>query len=160
MAWGTVNVDERRMRFVVLAVEREKTMQQLCAEFEITRPTGYEWLRRYQRGGMTGVVEKSRRPQHSPSRTAAGIEQRVVQMRGQRADWGARKLQVLLKRDGVVLPVITIHRILLRYDLVRREDRHRGAVQRFERGAPNQMWHIDVKGPVGWNAPMGPLPVL
>lgn len=160
MAWGTVNVDEQRMRFVVLAARQEKTMQQLCAEFEITRPTGYEWLRRYQRGGLVGVTEKSRRPQHSPSRTAAGIEQGVVEMRQQRPDWGARKLQVLLKRDGVALPVITIHRILLRHGLVRREDRHRAAVQRFERGAPNQMWQMDFKGPVGWNAPMGPLSVL
>jgi transposase InsO family protein len=160
MAWGTVNVDEQRMRFVVLAGRREKTMQQLCAEFEITRPTGYEWLRRYQRGGMAGVVEKSRRPQHSPSRTEEAIQQRVVELRQQRPDWGARKIRVLLEWDGVKLPAVTIHRILLRHDLVRVQDRHRPAVQRFERVAPNQMWQMDFKGPVGWNAPMGPLSVL
>ncbi len=67
MAWGTVNVDEQRVRFVVSASRREKSMQQLCEEFQISRPTGYEWLRRYQGGGIAGVVEKSRRP-HSPER--------------------------------------------------------------------------------------------
>ena len=36
-------------------------MQQLCGEFQISRPTGYAWLRRYQAGGITGAVEKSRR---------------------------------------------------------------------------------------------------
>jgi transposase InsO family protein len=160
MAWGTVNVDEQRMRFVILARQREKTMQQLCQEFEITRPTGYEWLRRYERGGIAGVVEKSRRPQHSPSRTEAMIEQRVVELRQRRPDWGAKKLQVLLQRAGVEVPRITIHRILMRHDLVRREDRHRAAVKRFERKSPNELWQMDFKGSMGWNAPTGPLSVL
>ena len=33
-------------------------------------------------------------------------------------------------------------------------------MQRFERGAPNQLWQMDFKGPVGWEAPVGPLSVL
>ena len=36
-------------------------------------------------------------------------------LRQQRPDWGAHKLQVLLKQAGVDLPVITVHRILLRF---------------------------------------------
>ncbi len=160
MAWGAMNVDEQRMRFVVLARRRETTMEQLCEEFKISRPTGYEWLRRYERSGIAGVVEKSRRPEHSPQRTAAGIEQRVVELRQRRPDWGARKLRVLLQREGVELPRITIHRILLRHELVRRQDRHRAAVQRFQRGAPNQLWQMDFKGSAGWNAVTGPLSVL
>src|ERR1700675_2902685 len=98
MAWGTVKVNEQRMKFVVLASRREKTMRELCEEFEISRPTGYEWLRRYERGGVAGVVEKSRRPQHISNQTEAVIEQRVVEMRRQRPDWGAKKLRVLLQR--------------------------------------------------------------
>jgi len=160
MAWGTVKVDEQRMRFVILARQREKTMQQLCQEFEISRPTGYEWLRRYEKSGIAGVVEKSRRPQNSPNRTGEEIEQRVVEMRQQRADWGAKKLRVLLQREGLEIPRITIHRILLRHDLVKREDRHGAALKRFERKSPNELWQMDFKGPMGWNAPIGPLSVL
>jgi transposase-like protein len=131
MAWGTVNVDEQRMRFVVCASRREKTMQQLCEEFEISRPTGYQWLRRYQAGGIAGVVEKSRRPQQSPTQTASELEERVVELRQQRPDWGARKLQVLLADEGIHLPVITVHRILLRRGLVRVQDQFRTAVGAF-----------------------------
>ena len=105
MAWGTVQVAEQRMRFVVCASRREKTLQQLCEEFQISRPTGYEWLWRYQTGGIAAVVEKSRRPRRSPGQTAASIEQRVVELRQQRPDWGARKLQVLLQREQIRLPV-------------------------------------------------------
>src|SRR5271170_7488201 len=105
MAWGTVNVDEQRMRFVVSASRGEKTLQQLCQEFDISRPTGYEWLRRYQAGGVGAVVEKSRRPRHSPARTPGEIEQRVVKLRQQRPDWGARKLRFQLAKEKIYLPV-------------------------------------------------------
>ena len=160
MAWKTVDVQEQRVRFVVCACRREKNFRQLCQEFDISRPTGYQWLRRYQAGGIAAIVEKSRRPQHSPRQTTWEIEQRVVALRQQLPDWGARKLQVLLKQAGVDLPVITVHRILLRHHLVKMPDQHRWAVQRFERGTPNQLWQMDFKGPVGWQAPVGPLSVL
>ena len=160
MAWKTVDVQEQRVRFVVCALRREKNFRQLCQEFDISRPTGYQWLRRYQAGGIAAIVEKSRRPQHSPRQTTPEIEQRVVALRQQRPDWGARKLQVLLQQAGVDLPVITVHRILLRHHLVKMPDQHRWAVQRFERGTPNQLWQMDFKGPLGWQAPVGPLSVL
>ena len=160
MAWGNVDVEEQRMRFVIAASRKEKAFRHLCQEFQISRPTGYEWLRRYEEGGYQAVVEQSQRPQHSPERTRPEIEQRVVELRQERPDWGARKLQLLLKQEKIELPVITIHRILLRHSLVRPQDRHRPAAKRFHRGAPNGLWQMDFKGPVGWDAPVGPLSVL
>ncbi len=160
MAWGTVDVDEQRMKFVVRADRREKTMRALCAEFEISRPTGYEWLRRFKAGGIKGVVEKSRRPLNSPEKTSAEIEERVVEMRGQRAGLGRAQVAGVLEREEIHLPVITVHRILLRRGLVRREDRFRAAMERFERCAPNQLWQMDFKSPLGWDAAVGPLSVL
>src|SRR5215471_2682857 len=160
MAWGKVDIEEQRMRFVIAASRKEKPFARLCQEFEISRPTGYEWWKRYQRGGHRAVVEKSRRPHHSRQRTPAETEQRVVELRRQFPDWGARKLQVGLEQTGLKLPVITIHRLLLRHDLVREQDRHRAATQRFQRAAPNQLWQMDFKSPVGWEAPVGPLSLL
>jgi transposase len=160
MAWGSVDREEQRMRFVIAVSRREKPLRQLCQEFEISRPTGYQWWKRYQAGGYQGVVEKSRRPKHSPKRTSHALEQRVIEMRQQRPDWGARKLQVLLEQEGIELPVITVHRILLRHGLVRVQDRHRPAVKRFERGSANELWQMDFKSPIGWEAPTGPLSIL
>ena len=160
MAWGSVNVDEQRMRFVVSASRREKSFLELCAEFQISRTTGYEWLRRYQSGGIAAVVEKSRKPHRSPAKTPAEIERRVLELRQQRPDWGARKLRILLRAEQIDLPVITVHRILLRHGMVRWQDRHAQAVGRFERGEPNQLWQMDFKSPTGWEAPAGPLSLL
>ena len=155
-----MDVQEQRVQFVVAASRREKSFTALCQEFGISRPTGVLWRERYRQAGLAGIAERSRRPHQSPRQTAADSEQRVVEVRRRYPDWGARKLQVLLAREGVPLTRSTIHRILLRHDLVRESQRHRQALQRFERGAPNELWQMDFKSPKGWNAPIGPLSVL
>jgi len=160
MAWRTSKVQEQRMRFVVAASRKERSLTELCAEFDISRPTGYSWRKRYQAYGMAGMQEESRRPHHSPARTAGEWEKRVVELRRERPDWGARKIQHLLREEGIELPASTIHRIFLRYQLVRDGDRQPMALQRFERAQPNQLWQMDFKGPKGWNQPVGPLSVL
>lgn len=155
-----MDVREQRVKFVVAASRREKPLHQLCREFGISRPTGYAWLGRYQQQGIEGIRERSRRPQQSPRQTSAVLERLVVQCRLRYPDWGARKLQVLLRREGVELTRSTIHRILLRYDLVRDEDRRTEATQRFERQRPNELWQMDFKGPRGWPGSVGPLSIL
>lgn len=135
------------MKFVVRAASGKEEMRALCREFEISPQTGYKWLHRYRQSeSLEGVREFSRRPGHSPTRTAATIEARVVEHRLKRPDWGARKLRRLLQAENIRLPLGTIHRILLRHELVREDERHRPAVRRFERQAPNQLWQMDYKG--------------
>lgn len=160
MPWKTMDVREQRVRFVVAAWSGERSLSSLCREFGISRPTGRLWLQRYRGGGVGQIAERSRRPQHSPRQTAPELEQRVVELRRRYPDWGARKLQVLLSRDGIQLPASTIHRVLVRNKLVREQDQHRPAQQRFERAAPNQLWQMDFKSPKGWGAAAGPLSVI
>jgi transposase InsO family protein len=160
MAWRTEKVEDQRIRFVVAVSRAEKDFKSLCAEFSISRPTGYRWWRRYEQKGISSLEDRSRRPLHSPGQTAAGVEEQLVAMRKQRPDWGARKLQQLLRKQGVELPTGTIHRILVRKELIRQQDRKRPAVKRFERSDPNTLWQMDFKGPKGWHQPVGPLSVL
>lgn len=161
MAWKTMDVQEQRVRFVVEATQKARTFRALCAAYEISRPTGYLWLKRYRERGVAGIAEQSRKPHRSPWQTGAELERRVVEVRDVYPDWGARKLQVVLGRAGIDLPRTTIHRILLRHGKVRSEERHPLASQRFERGQPNELWQMDFKGPPkGWPQPVGPLSVL
>jgi transposase InsO family protein len=160
MPWKTMDVQDQRVEFVVSASRQIKPFSALCAEFGISRPTGYLWVERYRAGGVAAIAERSRRPHCSPERTSEQLEARVVQLRLRYPDWGARKLAVLLGRQGIELPAGTIHRILLRYDLVREADRHIPAVQRFEREQPNELWQMDFKGPKNWPHPIGPLSVI
>ena len=160
MAWKAMDVEEQRVRFVVAASRREKPLGGLCAEFGISRPTGRLWIKRYAEAGLSGIAERSRRPRNSPGQTGREQEQRVIALRLEHPDWGARKLEVLLRREGVKLTRSTIHRILLRYDLVRDGDRHAPAVKRFQRERPNELWQMDFKGPKNWPHSIGPLSVI
>jgi len=160
MAWKRMDVQEQRVRFVVTASREEKPLAAVCREFEISRPTGYLWLKRYKESGITGIAERSRRPHFSPKRTPAEKEAQVVAARKQYPDWGARKLKVVLAKQKVNVPASTIQHVLGRHDLIREQDRHRPALQRFERSAANELWQMDFKGRKHWNLEVGPLSVL
>lgn len=161
MFWGRRDVRDQRVEFVIRA-KRGEALSGLCREFEISRPTGYLWLRRFEAKGVSGVTELSRRPHVSPRQTRGEIEARIVALRWERPDWGARKLAVLLQAEGITLPVITVHRVLLRYGLVWDRQGRQPATRRFEREAPNQLWQMDFKGQKGSSkqASTGPLSVL
>ena len=58
-----------------------------CAAYEISRPTGYLWLRRYRELGVDGIAERSRKPHRSPERTNPELERQVVQLRQRYPDW-------------------------------------------------------------------------
>ena len=155
-----MDVQEQRVRFVVLASRGEKPFSALCREFGIARPTGYEWVSRYAAEGLAGVVERSRRPHCSPRQTARDTELAVVGLRQRYPDWGARKLQRILANGGLNLTVTTIHRIVQRHGLIVAPRISVPAVQRFERSQPNELWQMDFKGPLRAGQSQGPLSVL
>ena len=138
----------------------EKPLSVLCSEFGISRPTGSLWTKRYAEAGLAGIAERSRRPLNSPAQTDWEREEKVIALRLRYPDWGARKLALVLQREGLKLTRSTVHRILLRYDLVREQDRHTPALQRFERERSNELWQMDFKGPKNWPQTIGPLSVI
>lgn len=165
MPWRESSVLEERIRFVILASREGSNKAELCREFGVSRQTGYTWLKRYAEGGANQVVDRSRRPVHSPLRTRAEIEQRIVELRQHWPDWGAAKLQTILQQQEPGWEAIsarTVHRVLLRHGLIRDKDRHARADKRFERSAPNELWQMDFKGPQHRNqgSPVGPLSIL
>ena len=160
MPWKTMEVRQQRVEFIVQALRSSAPLSQLCHEFGISRPTGYKWVARYRAGGVEAIAERSRRPHRSPTQTEPDLEARIVALRALYPDWGARKLVVLLKRQGIELPPSTMHRVLLRHGLVRDADRHPPATQRFERARPNELWQMDFKGPKNWPQKMTALSVL
>ena len=167
MPWRESSVVEERLRFAVLATEQGANLAALCRQFGISRQTGHLWRSRFLSEGTRPLLDRSRRPLRSPTQTAAAIEERIVELRLQRPDWGAAKLRVLLAAQDSSLPppsTRTVQRILERRGLVRPCDRHATATQRFEQAAPNQLWQMDFKGPgvqgVQAGRSVGPLSLL
>ena len=146
MPWEESTVLDRRREFVILAQEGVQSLTALCRRYGISRKTGYKWLGRYlETGSLTDLEDQSRRPLRSPGRTDPSDEQRAVELR-QELGWGARKLRILLQREGIQLSEATLNRIIKRNGLLRQPDRQGHATQRFERRYPNELWQMDFKG--------------
>jgi transposase InsO family protein len=164
MPWRVSTVLEERLRFVVLASRKERTIKALCGEFGISRQTGHVWLKRYEKGGAKSLEDGSRRPLKSPRRTAPEVEQAILALREKWPDWGAPKLAKVLAQQPPAreVQVRTVHRVLQRHGQIAAGDRRPQAEQRFERGVPNDLWQMDFKGPQGFNrcGGVGPLSVL
>lgn len=62
-----------RAEFCRLAQQEGANRSELCRRFEISRMTGYKWLERHEAEGLGGLQDRSRRPHHSPGRTALEI---------------------------------------------------------------------------------------
>ena len=149
MPWRRETVMDQRIEFVVRLGRKTESMSSLCQEFGISRPTGYLWWRRYQdAGSVTGLEERSRRPERSPRRTGDEVESEIVKLREQYG-WGARKIGWMLEQRGKKVPAITIHRILVRQGLVVEAGTTRQATRRFERAECNEMAQMDFKGDYG-----------
>ena len=53
----------------------------VCAELGISRQSYYKYRRRFAAEGLAGLQERSRRPQVSPFRTPATVEDAIVRAR-------------------------------------------------------------------------------
>jgi len=152
MPWKEVSVMSLRWEFVELASQPNVNFSQLCQRFGISRKQGYKWWKRYRAEGLSGLEDRSRRPQHWPGRTDAEMEQQIVSLRDRHPAWGAWKIQARLKTlglEGVPSPS-TVHQILRRQGRIdpAASAPHR-PWQRFEQAAPNQLWQMDFKGHFG-----------
>src|SRR4029077_17737183 len=117
------SIVDQREEFARLAGVAGANMSELCQRFGISRTTGDKWLARFQAEGDAGLRDRSRRPEQSPGRTDARIEDRVVELRRQHPAWGGRKLRARLLALKAVseaeLPAAsTITEILRRHQLL------------------------------------------
>lgn len=149
MPWKETTTMSLRIEFIHFLSQERSTFSQLCRQFGISRKTGYKWLARYRAGGESELADRSRRPHHSPGRSAADMEAGVMRVRQAHPAWGARKIRAYLERHGhQSLPCpSTITAILHRQEQIDEAaaSKHR-AFQRFEMAEPNQLWQMDFKG--------------
>lgn len=145
MAWRTESVMDQRVEFVLRAKEGEEPLAELCREYGVSRPTGYLWLNRYQQvGSVTGLAERSRRPGHSPQRTAAEIETAVLAVRD-KTGWGGPKIAKVLEQQGMQVAPATAQRILKRGGRVVKPKTDK-TTTRFEKAECNELAQMDFKG--------------
>jgi len=123
-----------------------------CRSFNISRPTGYELLRRFDEDGDAGLVERSRAPLTNPRSVSDWVSARIVQYKGEHPTWGPKKLRVRLQilYPSVDWPVVsTFGRILDAAGLVQKVNRRTRPPRLGEltqAAGSNDVWCMDFKG--------------
>jgi putative transposase len=151
MPWKECHVMDERLRFVARLLEGEK-MAPLCAEFGISRKTGYKIFERYKDNGITAFTDRSRRPYRQANRLPAPIEATIVRLKREYPGWGAPKIREKLRQriTPLQLPAIsTVHAVLDRHGLVHRRRRRRAGPTSTALSRPtesNALWCADYKG--------------
>src|SRR6266446_3501939 len=86
MPWKECHVMDERLRFVARLLEGEK-MALVCAEFGISRKTGYKIYERYKDCGVTAFNDRSRRPHRQANRLPAPVEATIVRLKREYPGW-------------------------------------------------------------------------
>src|SRR6266581_483163 len=71
MPWRETSAMDERLRFVQDVHRPGWSIAELCRRYEVSRKTGYKWLRAYARDGPAALADGSHRPHTSPHRHGA-----------------------------------------------------------------------------------------
>ena len=152
MPWSETSPMDQRVQFVTDARRGHEEFTMLCRRYGVSRKTGYKWVERYERGGVTALLDQSRRPQHSPTATAADVQAALFALRRRHPTWGGKKLVTILERrpELATIAVSTAAALLKRHGFITSPRRHRALGHPGRplspMTAPNAVWTTDFKG--------------
>jgi transposase InsO family protein len=143
-----MSVTEQRYKAVLAVVADGRTVGQVASEWGVCRQTIHRWLARYEGEGLEGLGNRSSRPAHCPHQMPPEVEAMILEMRRAHPYWGARRIAFELARQHLepAPSESAVYRCLVRaavIDPVSRR-RRRETWKRWERGAPMELWQLDV----------------
>ncbi|MCF7740561.1 MAG: IS481 family transposase [Candidatus Marinimicrobia bacterium] len=153
MPWKEVKPMDDKIRFIADYLNQYFTVTELCERYNISRKTGYKWIKRYYQLGPDALSDRSRKPHHSPTKTDTKTENEILKIRKRHHSWGAKKILWRIAKDHPdwKLPAnSTVYLILKKHGYIKKRRRSR---KRFHPGKPvrpitrpNDTWTVDFKG--------------
>lgn len=154
MPFKSIDPMDEKVSFVTKALSGKYYFNHLCAEYGISRKTGYKLLKRFRRQGEAGLQNRSSRPRYPASSVDDELVQAIVKLRQPtpRVTLGARKIRAELLRlyaKERVPSATTIPNVLRRQGLVKVRKTRRRVYGMNTKNNPtecNEIWTADYKG--------------
>jgi transposase InsO family protein len=139
-----LSVVRRRAR--ALRLWREEGLAAALAVARTSRASLFRWQAAYAAGGLAALLPEPRGPRAAALGYPVWIETVVIAVR-LATYWNAKRIAAELRRREIAT---VSHRWIER--LFERSGSARSSLPvergpRYERGRPNELWHIDIKGP-------------
>lgn len=153
MAWGEIKVEEQRLNFCNAITSGAITISEACRQFSVSRPTGYEWLKRYNLEGAHGLKNRSSARATQSNETSLQIKEQILMTKHEYIHFGAKKILAKLKERYPTVDwpgTTTIEKILSQNGLTKkRKIRRRFPAKNSslsQAEGPNDVWCMDFKG--------------
>ena len=138
-----------RSLIVERVLRHGRPVSHVAKELGISRQCAHRWIARFHAEGGAGLQDRSSRPHHSPSRTPAEVEQRVLDLRSTKRrgqDWIGPELGIPPRTVGAILHRNSVPRLSdcdpLTGEVIRAS---KTTAVRYERDRPGELVHMDVK---------------
>jgi transposase InsO family protein len=145
-----LSVAEQRYQAVLAVISDGLSISQVASKVGVSRQTLHSWLARYEAEGLEGLVDRSHRPASCPHQMSAAVEATLLELRRSRPYWGPRRLvfELAKRRVAPVPSESAVYRALVRAAMIdpTLRDRRSRKWKRWERGAPMELWQMDVVG--------------
>ena len=152
MPWKETTIMEQKIEFICEWRTGKYTITELCRNFEISRPTAYKLISRFENQGYEGLREHARTPSNHPNATPQNIVKDILKLKEKHPRWGAKKIRILLFKEFTekqIPSVVTVHNILKKNGFVsskKRMRRIKPVYPIFDPKNCNQVWSADYKG--------------
>src|SRR5258705_8779889 len=153
MPWNERKAVDQRRKFIAEWQEQAEGIAELSRRYEISRPTAYKWIARFEAAGEAGLVERSRAPRDGPHRLGTRVVEAIIELREQHPRWGPRTLRSYLQREAPQASwpaASTIGELLRRQGLAHARKLRRRTPAYTQplahAAAPNTVWCADFKG--------------
>jgi transposase len=91
MPWKESTTMEQKIEFICEWRTGKYSITELCRAFEISRPTAYRLIDRFEKLGFEGLKEQSRSPQKHPNSTPEKIVESILELKTKHKLWGAKE---------------------------------------------------------------------
>lgn len=153
MAWGVKKMELQRALFCQAFLSGKLNLSEACRQFDISRPTGYLWLKRYQEEGFPGLINRSTQRESQNNQTSQNKEDLIILLKSEFSHQGPKKIHAKLHErypEEEWPGITTIHNILKRNGLVQSRKVKRRLAETntdlYKSKYPNDVWCMDFKG--------------
>ena len=101
MVWQETKVFEEKLMFINDWLRQEYNLATLCKRYQISRPTGYALIKRYQAEGVGAFEARSKAPHHIPHKTSKLIEAELLRLKYRYPNWGPSMIKDFLEMGHV-----------------------------------------------------------
>jgi len=140
------SLDQVRLRMRAVRLAKEVGVEAASGQLGCSRPSLYRWIAAFEKQGIEGLLDGSRRPHHLRVSIPGWVDTVIIAIR-LHTYWNSKRITAEMNRREIyTVSPDHIDRLFQRLGC-RRGTVPRPPGPRYERSRPNELWHIDIKGP-------------